>query len=437
MTLQQLFDRKQQVIVSMRDLGTKVADGKYTPDQNEEFRKADEDLKNLDAQIEIMKRTEQLKAEEIAATGKTVGAAKEERKFAVADAGIRSRVYEKTLKGITLTDEERAVQNTIERDTEVFEKWLRRGMNLNALTEAEKQVLQTRAQSTTTTAGGYTIPEGFSYEIDKQLQTISQLLNYARVYRTTTGNNIPWPTNNDTSNTGELLNENGDSSTSSADLVFGVVTLNAYKFSSKMIKASSELLQDSGLNLPQFIGMQLGERVGKIANSYWTTGTGSSQPLGYTDSSAGFIEGKAAASASAFTAGELIDLMHSVDAAYRASASCAWAMHDLILAEIKKLSFGSSVYFPLWVPSLAANAPDTILGKPYFVNNAMASTLATENNIIYFGDWSRFVIRIVNDFSLRTLNERYAELDQVAYVGFMRADSKVLNRNAVKFLSLS
>jgi HK97 family phage major capsid protein len=234
-----------------------------------------------------------------------------------------------------------------------------------------------------------------------------------------------------------LLTENGDGSTSSAPLVFGQVTLAAYKFSSKMIRSSNELIQDQAVNLPQFIGEQLGERVGKIFNSYATTGTGSSQPLGYMDATAGATEGKVSASASAITAGEIIDLMHSVDASYRNSPKAAFAMNDLILAEIKKLSFGTSVYTPVWLPSLRDGAPDTILGKPYFVNNAMASTLATENAIIAFGDWSRFVVRIVNNFSLRVLTERYAEFDQTAWLGLARMDSRLLNRTAIKYLSLT
>lgn len=441
MTLQQLFDKKQQVITLMRDLGAKVADGKYTPDNNEEFRKADADLKSIDAQIDMLKRAEELTAAEVVREGRKSEPEKKEKAFIEANAGRRAQVWAKAEKaGLSeLSDEERGIYNDIERYSNTFEKWFRAGGNLNRLSVEERAILEKRVsdQSTTTTAGGYTIPEGFSGEIDKQLQTISELLRFARIYRTSTGNNIPWPTNNDTSNTGELLSENGDASTASSPLVFGQVTLNAYKFSSKMIKSSNELIQDQAVNLASFIGEQLGERVGKVFNTYATTGTGSSEPLGYMDATAGAIEGKVGASASAIAAGEIIDLMHSVDASYRSSPKAAFAMHDLILAEIKKLSFGSSVYYPVWLPSLTANAPDTILGKPYFVNNAMASTLATENAIMAFGDWSRFVVRIVNNFSLRVLTERYAELDQTAWVGFARMDSKLLNRNAIKFYSLT
>jgi HK97 family phage major capsid protein len=67
----------------------------------------------------------------------------------------------------------------------------------------------------------------------------------------------------------------------------------------------------------------------------------------------------------------------------------------------------------------------------------MASTLATENAIMAFGDWNRFVVRIVNNFSLKVFTERYGEFDQTAWVGFARMDSRLLNRTAIKFLSMT
>jgi HK97 family phage major capsid protein len=441
MTIQDLYSRKQQVIAGMNDLGNKVSEGKYTPEQNEEFRKLDTELKGIDSQIEMLKRSEELRALNITEQGKEVTKqTKEEKKYTHAAPGLRAKVWAKAqVAGVKeLDDEERAIYNDEERYLKTFEKWFRAGGNVERLSAEERSILEKRVsdQTTVTTAGGYTIPQGFSGEIDKQMQTISELLKFARIYRSSTGNDIPWPTNNDTSNTGELLAENADSSTASAPLVFGQVTLKAYKFSSKMIKSSNELIQDQAVNLPAFIGEQLGERVGKIFNTYATTGTGTAQPLGYMDPTAGAIEG-VVNQALSITPANIIDLMHSVDASYRASPKAAFAMHDLILAEIKKLSFGSSVYYPVWLPSLRDGAPDTILGKPYFVNNAMASTLTTEYAIMAFGDWSRFVVRIVNDFSLRVLTERYAELDQTAWVGFARMDSKLLNRNAIKFMSLT
>lgn len=441
MTIQDLYDKRQQTVVTMRDLGKAVESGTYTAEQNERFNKLDGELKDIDNQIVALKRLKELDTEKVLQEGKEQQRSDDKQiQYKEASPGEQRKIWEKvSVRGYKeVSEEERAIYNQAERETDTFTKFFRHG--LDSLTQEERSILhklqfsEKRAQSTTTTAGGYTIPQGFSYEIDKQLQTISELLNWARIMRTDTGNDIPWPTNNDTSNTGELLAENGDASSSSADLVFGQVTLKAYKFSSKLIKSSSELIQDNAVNLPEFIAEAFAERVGKIENSYYTTGTGSSQPLGYTDGTAGFVQGFGSTVSNSFNADDLIDLMHSVDAAYRNSPKAAWAFNDLILAQIKKMSNSSTDDRPLWLPSIRDGAPDTLYGKPYFINNAMASAVADQAKVIYFGDWRRLVIRRVNNFTIKRMDERYGEFDQVAWVGFSRSDSKILNRNAVKYL---
>jgi HK97 family phage major capsid protein len=317
----------------------------------------------------------------------------------------------------------------------IFEKMLR-GKELNA---EEQRVLaqyrEKRAQSTSTTAGGYTIPEGFAGRIVEYMKYISDLLNWANIIRTDTGNTIPFPINDDTSNTGELIGENADLSSSSADLVFSVYNLGAYKFSSKMIKVSAELLQDNGVNLTDYLARKLAERVARISNTYFTTGTGSSQPQGYLATSAA-SRGKVTASTSTFTAAEMVEFQDSIDPAYR-NGRVAWAMHSNLLSEIKQLSIAATADHAVWVPSFRDGDPDRILGKPYFLNQAMSSTSATGDKIFAYGDWSKFNIRIVNDFSLRQLNERYAEYDQVAWFGLMRGDSFLENTAAIKYMDIS
>jgi hypothetical protein len=60
------------------------------------------------------------------------------------------------------------------------------------------------------------------------------------------------------------------------------------------------------------------ERIGRGTNQHFTTGTGSSQPQGIVT---GATTGVTAAGVAAITADELIDLVHSVDPAYRRSAA--------------------------------------------------------------------------------------------------------------------
>jgi len=112
-------------------------------------------------------------------------------------------------------------------------------------------------------------------------------------------------------------------------------------------------------------------------------------------------------------------------------------MHSNLLSEIKQLALAATAYSTIWTPSFRDADPDRILGKPYFLNQAMSSTSATGDKIFAFGDWSKFNIRMINGFELRRLTERYAELGQVAFFGVARTDSALLDTTAVKYMEIS
>ena len=196
---------------------------------------------------------------------------------------------------------------------------------------------------------------------------------------------------------------------------------------------SLQLAQDAGIDLPSFVARKAGERLGRVENTYFTTGSGSSQPQGFIT---GATTGKTTAGATAITYNEIVDLVHSVDVAYRTNAT--FVMHDLILAYVRKIrddSGGSGLGRPIWEPSVQVGVPDSLLGFPVKVNNFMASTVATTNKTIAFGDFrSALAVRRVNGGQLMTLRERYAEYLQIGYFAFERADSVVQDSSAVKLL---
>lgn len=280
-----------------------------------------------------------------------------------------------------------------------------------------------RAMSLTTTEGGYTVAEDFSGALEKSLLAFGGMRQVSTVRRTATGADLPWPTMNDTSNKGAILNE-ATTIGSSVDPTFAVVTFKAFKYSSKPILISSELLQDSAFDLAAEIGMALGERIGRIQNDHFTTGGGTTLPKGVVVSSG---EGVQAASQTAITADELIGLVHSVDPAYRPGAR--FMMHDTILAAIRKLKFsiGSDQVGYVWQGSFSNGAPDSILGYPYTVNQSMSSALTIGEKVVIFGQLSKYVIRDVADVRLVRMDERYADLDQVAFVAFLRSDGQLLD----------
>ena len=323
---------------------------------------------------------------------------------------------------------------------EVFKKQLRLGVA--ELDAEERQVLmsgrvdfgsESRAQTSTTgSSGGYTVPVELAPEIDREMAAWGPMwdADIVRELGTTSGNRINWPTVDDTAKTGRIKAQNAAvDDDGSDDVAFGEKQLDAFVYDTGIVRVPLELLQDSQFDIESLMNDLFGERLGRLANSVLTTGTGSSQPQGIVPASSA---GKTAAAAAALTADELIDLFHSVDPAYRASPKCRWMFNDATLATIRKLKDGQGNY--LWqMGDVRTGEPDQFLGKPYSVNQAMADIGADAKPVI-FGDLSRYIVRKVLGFQVLTLRERYAENFQIGMVGFKRFDGELLNNAAVKHL---
>src|SRR5664280_1390339 len=82
----------------------------------------------------------------------------------------------------------------------------------------------------------------------------------------------------DTANVGAILAENTQET--QLDLTVGQTQLGAYMYTSKIVLVSLQLLQDAIIDVNELVPRKLGERLGRIQNQHFTTGTGSSEPLG-------------------------------------------------------------------------------------------------------------------------------------------------------------
>lgn len=311
----------------------------------------------------------------------------------------------------------------------IFRKFLRFGSKgLNAM---EADVFQKRTQTVTTTGGGFLIPTGFAGVIEQVMKYYGPMFDPAVTGELLTESGAPlhYPTLNDTNNTGRLLAINTQVTTTA--MVFGNVQFDAYKYSSDQLLVPFELMQDSAINIDGLVANGLGERLGRIINTHLTTGNGSTQPNGVVTAS---TLGKTAASATALTAGELVDLIHSVDRAYRVGPKSGFMLNDLTLAAIKKLTIGTADASPLWTPSMREGEPDRIWGFPYWVNNDMA-TIATTAKTVLFGDFSKYLVRKVAGMRMLRMVERYGDYDQIGFVAFMRVDGDLIASGSIKHLA--
>lgn len=281
----------------------------------------------------------------------------------------------------------------------------------------------------TDASGGFTVPSGFIFELERVMTAFGGPRQVARIMSTADGISLSWPVCDDTSNTGELLAEAG-SIGSSVDPTFSSVTLSAYKYSSKAVRTSSELLADSAFNLANEIASLLGERLGRIQATHYTTGDASSKPEGLTVG--GTPAAKTAASASAITANELIDLQETLDAAYQGLPSVGWMFEQATRKAIRQLVDGNSQY--LWQPGLRAGEPDLLLGKPYTVNEDMPSITNSAVSVLY-GAFEKYVIRDAGPARFVRLNELYAGTDEVGFIAFSRHDGQFLVDKAIRGLT--
>ena len=307
--------------------------------------------------------------------------------------------------------------------------------SLKSLHPEEIREWEARAQTITTTGGGYTIPDEVMQALEKALLWYGPMRQTSTIIRTETGADLPFPTVNDTNQVGAILDIN--TVVPAQDVTFGQLVMKAFKYTSKNVLVPVELMQDNAVNLPQLLGELLGERIGRIQNTHFTTGAGTTLPFGITVQATSGVAPTGTVAAG-FTYLNLVDLEHSVDIAYRRQGA-AFMMHDTQVAKFKKLlgTDGRPIWQPASEASMAGGAPGTLLGYPYWVNNDMATATTNGTRAVLFGALQKYLIRDVIGITLLRLDERYADFHQVAFLAFARADGNLLNAgtNPVKYLA--
>lgn len=317
---------------------------------------------------------------------------------------------------------------------------------ITGVTEENRKVFdimhEKRALSTTAAAGGESIDSEVANFIYQSMSHYGPFIPYpgagisdvaATVVRTSKGGAWKIPTTDDTSNTGALISEGGDASATVTDPTYSNMTLNSYKYSSKVIKYSYEIERDSEVDFANHLFGLCAERLGRKLNTDFTTANGSSKPNGIDNAA---TAGKTSASSTAFTRNEILDTKFSVNMAYRQGPKVGWMMHDSIYKELLKLVDGNSL--PLFQMGNIVGAPAMALeGHKIFINNDLDSSLASGQNIIFFGDWSKFYVRLVGGLRFRILDELYAANDQKGIVLFQSADSDLVDTAAIKYLTLT
>jgi HK97 family phage major capsid protein len=321
-----------------------------------------------------------------------------------------------------------------------FTKYIKKGMQ--GLNSEERSLVEKRGTdtqiTTTDSLGGYIVPKGFSDVLNQKLMggyssVMAAGRNHGSMIETASGNPLYYPNTSD-ADTGAMVTEGAAGTVS--DITFGNTILNSYTFTSNIVKISRELLTDEGFDVNSYLNEILARRLGRAMNEKLTTGTGSSQPKGIvtaaTDSTIDF-------SADLPTLGEMQDLYHAVDIAYRNENSC-WFMSDHTWKLVKQMVVNSNLIADANIlsgirPSFdeSGNA-GVVFGRPVYINDNMQNNTSTGFKSMVFGDISQFKIRLVGQPQLLRLDERYADSLSVGFILFHRMDSNLVTAgNALNY----
>lgn len=272
-------------------------------------------------------------------------------------------------------------------------------------------------------SGGFlTVPASVITQIELAMISFGAFLDEAETITTETGESMSWPVGDDTSNEANYVGENPTTAPADAEPGFENVTWGAFDFESGFVKVPFRLFRDSFVGLELMIAAMIGQRFGRKFSGEITTGAAKIRgiitraPVGNTT-----------AGATAITYDDIVDLDTSLDPAYMPGAR--YMFHNAVLGELRKLA--DSQNRPLWISNIAAGVPDTFNGRGLAINQKMSSTITTTDKTMVLGQLNAYKFRRVGPaLRLRRLVERFAELDQTAFLGFASADGNLLRPNA-------
>lgn len=306
--------------------------------------------------------------------------------------------------------------------------YLRNGFNV----EGDKlQAVRNAMSTTTTTEGGFTVPSLVAAMVIDRLKAYGAMREVATLMPTDGGNPLTFPTSDGTTDVGAIAAQNA--AANGADIVFGIVSLNPFFYTSNKIALPLELIQDSGIDIVAYVLDRLATRIARIQNTHFTVGTGTSQPDGVIPRATLGKTGTTGQTATVIY-DDLVDLKHSVNRAYRGNAK--FMLNDLSIAVVSKLK--DTTGRPIWETSLVPDKPDTLLGFGVVVNDDVA-TMAANAKSIAFGDFSKYYIRDVNNTTqIRRFDDSaFALNNQVGFCGWQRSGGNLLDVQAVKYYANS
>lgn len=276
--------------------------------------------------------------------------------------------------------------------------------------------------NTTKTNAGAVIPTTVADRIVEYVKNVSPIAEYATRYEGIGKITIAYE--DDANALSASYVEDLESADATAQKLTSV-SLEGYKIRVP-VKVSQQLLDNSQVDLIAYLVRRIGDALAaKIEREFLIGTSGKVEGL-----AGGVKQTVTAASATAVTTDELIDVQDAVPDIHQANS--IWIMHPKMRTAIRKLKDGENRY--LLNLDLNTKWGYSLLGKPVYASDAMPEPAAGAKTIFY-GDMSGLAC-IIRGLRVRVLAERFADVDAVGIFGFAEIDAKVENTQKISVLTM-
>jgi len=204
---------------------------------------------------------------------------------------------------------------------------------------------------------------------------------------------------------------------------FASITLTGY-LARAITDVSKSLINNSQFNIVDFVVTRMALAIAKFLEKELLHGTDSK-----VDGLKGVTQKVTAASATAVTADEIIDLQEAVPDEYQADAY--FIMNKKTRTAIRKLKDGQGNY--LLNKDANSRWGYTLFGKDVYTSANM-DEMAAGKTAIYYGDYKGLAVKVSEDINIDVLRETKARQHAVEVLGFVEFDAKVQNAEMIAAL---
>ena len=367
MKLKKLYEERNAKVASMKAILSKMETeerAEMTEEETADFDKTEAEVRALDETIGRAEKARDL----------TLNVVSDEKKTELRAEQVEERAFENFIRGVI--SEERADVNLTASDN------------------------------------GAVIPSSIANKIIKKVYDICPIYQLATRYNVGGTLNIPYYDESTQSITMAYATEFVELESTSGK--FSSIELKGF-LAGALSKVSKSLVNNSSFDIVSFVVNAMAEAISRWIEKELLNGT--------TNKVAGLstvTQKVDAASSTAITADELIDVQESVPDIHQASA--IWIMNKSTRTAIRKLKDNDGNY--ILNKDATAKWGYTLFGKDVYTSENM-SAMAAGKTAIYYGDMSGLAVKLSEEMSIEVLREKFATQHAIGVVGWIEIDSKV------------